>query len=175
MAEKPIPVTEEPDFFGNCCTVGVIGSHDFALYVHQRVYQQLETFSAESTAKERACILLGEWYCHGKKEWLVISHMLPATQTIATAESVTFTAQTWQEIHKQRNACFGDKKIVGWHHTHPGYGVELSAGDRFIHENFFSSPFQVAYVIDPLQNRRCFYGWKNHTLQPLSGYYVYSE
>ncbi len=29
--------------------------------------------------------------------------------------------------------------IVGWYHSHPGFGVEFSDMDMFIQKNFFSS------------------------------------
>jgi hypothetical protein len=41
-------------------------------------------------------------------------------------------------------------QIVGWYHSHPGYGVEFSEMDVFIQKNFFSSPTQVGLVTDPL-------------------------
>jgi hypothetical protein len=41
-------------------------------------------------------------------------------------------------------------QIVGWYHSHPGFGVEFSEMDLFIHRNFFPGPGQIAYVTDPL-------------------------
>ena len=35
-------------------------------------------------------------------------------------------------------------KIVGWYHTHPGFGVEFSEMDLFIQQNFFGGPAQIA-------------------------------
>lgn len=34
-------------------------------------------------------------------------------------------------------------------------------------------PFQVAYVIDPVQNQRGFFQWKNGRIEKLKGYYIY--
>lgn len=39
---------------------------------------------------------------------------------------------------------------VGWFHTHPGHSPYLSNTDINMHEGFFTQPFQVALVIDPL-------------------------
>ena len=38
---------------------------------------------------------------------------------------------------KKVKAEYPDKKIVGWQHTHPGYGIFLSSYDIFIQENFY--------------------------------------
>ena len=45
----------------------------------------------------------------------------------------------------------------------------------FIQENFFNLPFQVAYVIDPIQNLRGFFQWKNGRIEKLKGYYIYDD
>ena len=36
-------------------------------------------------------------------------------------------------------------------------------------------PFQVAYVIDPVQNLRGFFQWKNGKIEKLKGFYIYDE
>lgn len=63
---------------------------------------------------------------------------------------VTFTHETWNQIHSALDRDYPDLQIVGWYHTHPGFGVEFSAMDRFIQENFFSGRAQVAFLSDPL-------------------------
>ncbi len=62
---------------------------------------------------------------------------------------VTFTQDTWEHIYKIKDRDYPDARIVGWYHSHPGFGVFLSDHDTFIHKNFFSSPQQVAWVYDP--------------------------
>jgi proteasome lid subunit RPN8/RPN11 len=62
---------------------------------------------------------------------------------------VTFTQETWNTIHQEKDAKYPDEKIVGWYHSHPGFGVFLSDHDLFIHKNFFSQPGQLAWVFDP--------------------------
>src|SRR6202047_4465834 len=72
---------------------------------------------------------------------------------------VTFTQDTWEHIYKIKDAEFPDERIVGWYHSHPGFGVFLSDHDTFIHRNFFSSPGQVAWVFDPHSDEEgCFGG-----------------
>jgi proteasome lid subunit RPN8/RPN11 len=63
---------------------------------------------------------------------------------------VTFTQETWNVIHRTLEHDYPKLKIVGWYHTHPGFGVEFSEMDLFIQRNFFSSPTQLALVTDPL-------------------------
>jgi proteasome lid subunit RPN8/RPN11 len=63
---------------------------------------------------------------------------------------VTFTQQTWIGIHDKLEKEYPNLQIVGWYHSHPGFGVEFSEMDLFIQSNFFPSPVQIALVVDPL-------------------------
>lgn len=63
---------------------------------------------------------------------------------------VTFTQETWNTIHKTMERRYPKLQIVGWYHSHPGFGVEFSEMDEFIQQNFFPSSTQFALVTDPL-------------------------
>ena len=82
---------------------------------------------------------------------------------------VTFTQDTWEHIYKIKDEQFPDKKIVGWYHSHPGFGVFLSEHDLFIQENFFSSPQQVAWVYDPHTDEEGCFGWVAGKTEKLNG------
>ena len=81
---------------------------------------------------------------------------------------VTSTQDTWEHIYKIKDRDYPDGRIVGWYHSHPGFGVFLSDHDTFIHKNFFSSPNQVAWVFDPHSDEEGCFGWKNGRLERLS-------
>jgi proteasome lid subunit RPN8/RPN11 len=49
--------------------------------------------------------------------------------------------------------------MVGWYHTHPGFGIFLSGMDLFIHQNFFTQIWHVAYVLDPRARTSGFFCW----------------
>lgn len=63
---------------------------------------------------------------------------------------VTYTQETWNAVHATLERDYPQLSIVGWYHSHPGFGVEFSDMDRFIQQNFFSGPCQVGFVTDPL-------------------------
>lgn len=65
--------------------------------------------------------------------------------------------------------------IVGWFHTHPGFGVFLSNFDKEQHLRFFSDPWQVAYVMDTQGNERAVYHSIDGEWFQLGGYYVLRE
>jgi len=72
---------------------------------------------------------------------------------------VTFTQETWNHIHHEKEEKYPEKSIIGWYHTHPGFGVFLSEHDLFIHNNFFSDPGHIAWVFDPNSDEEGCFGW----------------
>lgn len=159
----------------NFLTFGEIENDDVKVYIKQDVYKALEKLAASDTSKELGSIILGE-YCqeHGKTH-VIISQYIEAKYTDASASTLTFTHETWDYVHSEHEKRYPDEKIIGWQHTHPNYGIFLSNYDMFIQENFFNLPFQVAYVIDPIQNLRGFFQWKNGRVEKLKGYYIYDD
>lgn len=64
------------------------------------------------------------------------------------------------------------EEILGWVHTHPGFGVFLSKLDREQHQRFFPKPWQVAYVMDTQGSERAAYRVVDGEWSRLDGYYV---
>ena len=159
----------------NFLAFGEIENDDVKVYIKQDVYKALEKYALVDTDHERGTIILGDYYEELGKTHVVISNYIEARYTDASASTLTFMHETWDYVHKEQDAKYPDKKIVGWQHTHPSYGIFLSNYDLFIHENFFNLPFQVAYVIDPIQNLRGFFQWKNGKIEKLKGFYIYDD
>ncbi|MDE6128682.1 MAG: LysM peptidoglycan-binding domain-containing protein, partial [Lachnospiraceae bacterium] len=145
------------------------------VYIKQEVYKALEEYASSDTAHELGTIILGNYSDALGKMNVVVSEFIYAKYTDASASALTFTHETWDYVHKEHANNHPDTKIVGWQHTHPGYGIFLSNYDMFIQENFFNLPFQVAYVIDPVQHIRGFFQWKNGKVEKLKGFYIYDE
>jgi len=85
---------------------------------------------------------------------------------------VTFTQDTWEHIYKIKDRDYPDDRIVGWYHSHPGFGVFLSDHDTFIHRNFFSSAQQVAWVYDPHSDEEGCFGWVGERLERLANFSI---
>lgn len=85
--------------------------------------------------------------------------VIPALKASATQINLTFTHEVWEQILEEADSKFPDYSIVGWYHTHPGFGVFLSEYDRFIQDNFFNQKGQLALVVDPVSGNK---GWFAH-------------
>jgi proteasome lid subunit RPN8/RPN11 len=119
---------------------------------------------ARSGSKTEVCgVLIGS----EERGALTIVACIAGLNAAQAGTHVTFTQDTWQHIYKTKDAKYPDHRIVGWYHSHPGFGVFLSEHDTFIHKNFFSSPFQVAWVYDPLSDEEGCFGWAEKRLERL--------
>lgn len=159
----------------NILAIGEIKCDDVRVYIKQNVYKKLEKLAASDVTKELGSVILGDyWHAEGNTH-VIVSDYIEAKYTNASAVTLKFTHDTWEYIHKIHDKLYPDKRIIGWQHTHPSYGIFLSNYDMFIQENFFNLPFQIAYVIDPVQKLRGFFQWKAGRVEKLKGFYIYDD
>src|SRR5262245_25582199 len=119
---------------------------------------------ARSNSKTEVCgVLIGEENGNGMK----ITARIAGLNAAQAGTYVTFTQDTWEHIYKIKDKEYPDARIVGWYHSHPGFGVFLSDHDTFIHKNFFSAPLQVAWVYDPHTDEEGCFGWSGERLERL--------
>lgn len=120
---------------------------------------------ARSCSKTEVCgVLIGSH----EKNGLAIEACIAGLNAAQAGTHVTFTQDTWEHIYKTKDREYPEQRIVGWYHSHPGFGVFLSDHDTFIHKNFFSSPLQVAWVYDPHSDEEGCFGWAGERIERLS-------
>jgi proteasome lid subunit RPN8/RPN11 len=121
---------------------------------------------ARSSMKAEVCgVLIGT----AENERTAVEACIAGINAAQGGTHVTFTQDTWEHIYKIKDREFPDDKIVGWYHSHPGFGVFLSEHDMFIQENFFSGTHQIAWVYDPHTDEEGCFGWINGKVEKLSG------
>lgn len=141
--------------------VGSIPDACPVICLSEPVLEQILDYSDNCLDVETGGFLLG-WRCMDPRfgrEFLTIQQFEPATSTSGGIDSLTFTHATWSNLHDAIESQFPDLEILGWHHTHPGFGIFLSRHDEFIHRNFFDSRWHVAMVVDPRRGELGFFQW----------------
>jgi len=128
----------------------------------------------QNTSCEQAGVLVGTVTTGQDRAVVCVEAAVPAAHTEASRSRVTFTHDSWNQIYQVIDSQYPDKQIVGWYHTHPGFGIFLSEYDLFIHRNFFNAPWQIAYVIDPLSQESGCFGWKGGNIARTASYNIYS-
>lgn len=164
-----------PELPQNIVPVGERVFDDKNIYIHQKVYAQIHKFAANKTENEHGGILVGRILNEMGKENTIIEGFIEAKHNTATPTTLTFTHETWEYFHYEIDKKFKNKKIVGWIHTHPNFGIFLSENDKFIQQNFFTDVNQVAYVVDPIQNEEGFFFWVDEKLERCPGFYLFDR
>ena len=120
---------------------------------------------ARTSMKAEVCgVLIG----NTEQERMTVEACIAGINAAQGGAHVTFTQDTWEHIYKIKDKDFPEHKIVGWYHSHPGFGVFLSEHDLFIQQNFFSNPQQVAWVFDPHTDEDGCFGWIGGKIEKLS-------
>jgi proteasome lid subunit RPN8/RPN11 len=121
--------------------------------VDRAAYADLIAHAKESLEAEICGVLAGSVCEDDQGVFLHVAAMIPGTAAGQGATHVTFTQDTWNHIHETLEKNHPKLQILGWYHSHPGFGVEFSEMDLFIQRNFFPNPTQIALVIDPLSGK----------------------
>lgn len=118
--------------------------------------------------REVGGVLYGRLPRVGSEDRMQFPLIVGAIEALRASEqrsSLTFTQDAWAIIHEKLDEISPKSKheqgyeIVGWYHSHPGFGIFLSGHDMFIQENFFANPRQFALVVDPLANTEGVFIW----------------
>ncbi len=125
---------------------------DVALRIamERRAYADLIAHAKESLDVEVCGVLAGQVCEDSEGIFIRVDAAIRGAAASQASTHVTFTQATWTSIHQTLERDYPKLSIVGWYHTHPGFGVEFSDMDLFIQKNFFSAPTQIALVTDPL-------------------------
>jgi proteasome lid subunit RPN8/RPN11 len=130
------------------------------LQIDAEVAREIRQHARSSMSQEICGALIGT----AETGHIIISARIEGKNASQGGAHVTFTQDTWDYIYKVKDAKFAGYKIVGWYHSHPGFGVFLSEYDLFIHQNFFNAPHQIAWVFDPHSDEEGCFGWKGEKI-----------
>jgi proteasome lid subunit RPN8/RPN11 len=155
ISEKPFPALPE-----------------YRIAISGQAYHSILQHANENRSIEICGILIGDFYKDSEGPFLEISHIINGKYADNQAGHVTFTHQTWEFINHEKDEKFPNKKIVGWYHTHPDFGIFLSDQDIFIHRNFFEKSWQVAFVFDPIREEEGFFIWKKGLPEKTRHYWL---
>ncbi len=152
--------------------VGSPGSHARVLF-REGLYIELDEFAQEHQDREHGGVLLGIRRRPEGSQYdeILINGFIPFPQRYHLRRLRLGVAEM-AEMRMKQEAHYPELQIVGWIHTHPGFGTFLSQSDRQQHLEFFPEPWQVALVVDPQNMARGLYQFVENEPHQLSGYYL---
>ncbi|MEC9092104.1 MAG: Mov34/MPN/PAD-1 family protein [Planctomycetota bacterium] len=181
LEESEREVKLRPDQDGHCVVVPVYDPVDLDLpvFVALEVMQEMESHAQDDTTVELGGVILGGQHEDGNGDpFVVVTESLRAEHYESTKGSFKFTHETWQAFTRQREQFSKELQMVGWYHTHPGWGVFLSGMDMFICDHFFNRPLDLALVIDPCRNDRGWFHWipgAEQCIGRIGGFYLFDH
>jgi proteasome lid subunit RPN8/RPN11 len=132
----------------------------YQVLIRRSVLNDIRAHARGNPEVEVCGVMVGTVYDDGIAPWGFVAANIRGNYASGRNAQVTFTSQTWTDIHQQMEARFPKQRILGWYHSHPGFGIFLSEMDVFIHENFFAASSQVAFVDDPKSGDRGLFVWR---------------
>ncbi len=122
------------------------------VFISQDTLQRIREYASSDTSSELGGVLVGR-IARASRRWFVeIRDFIPASKGVSRRASFEFTNEAQAQIHDELTTRFPDQKVVGWFHTHPGYGVFLSSADQFIDAHYFNDKHHIAMVLDPTKD-----------------------
>lgn len=146
--------------------------HEFRVFLTEAAFDRAVARGDRDTTREIGGVLVGELLRDDAGPYLRIDATIDALHAEEKGAELTFTHATWEHIHKEMDSRHRDKRVVGWYHTHPGFGVFLSDRDQFIHRSFFNLPFQVAFVYDPKSHDHGMFAWHDNEVWRARRYWI---
>lgn len=129
--------------------------------IRQSVLNEIHRHGQSRTDVEVCGVLIGNGYQDTDGAFVYVEASIRGEHAGNQLAQVTFTSETWCHIQDIMDREHVGQRIVGWYHTHPGFGIFLSPMDLFIHENFFGGPEQLALVYDPLGGDEGVFVWRD--------------
>ncbi len=124
---------DQPDIFIEEEAFGAMVNH-----CHSLLDEQLEALG----------FLIGDKYRWNNRTFTVVRDVI-TDELDTTAVSVRFSDAAFEGLFHQLDELDYDYLLVGWYHSHPGYGCYMSSTDLDTQARMFSSAHQSAVVIDP--------------------------
>jgi proteasome lid subunit RPN8/RPN11 len=165
------PPTAEPGKY-KCKKFGSVNDDDHLIFVESSILRKIIEYSRTDKRRELGGVLIGNFRVWENRQFITIEEYIEARLGESRSASFKFTHESWHEIQLIKEQKFPDQPLVGWHHTHPTFGIFLSGMDLFIHQGFFNLPWQVALVVDPCNDTLGFFQWKKGAITTCGFYTV---
>lgn len=151
--------------------------HRRKIYVEDYVYTYLYQYGKSRGCTEKVAALVGRQIEIEGEEILMICGAIQGKDAKEENGTLTFSAATWEYVGSQMDKYFQGMTLVGWVHCQPGFGAFLMSKDEAFHKLYFQEPWQVLFVVDPVDRLDTFYIYNEEAdvLQQAKGYFVYYE
>jgi len=164
----------------NIKQIGSIGN-GLRIYMEDYVCTFLHQYATGGGYDERLAYLVGRHMLIGGQSFLFISGAMYGMYTDQTEGLLRFSQKSAEYAETMLEEHFPGQEIVGWMQSQPSYGTYLNQHYASYHIREFTKPYQVLFVMDPLERVNAFYVANPNAVTPadrltdVSGYFIYYE
>lgn len=133
--------------------------YDFRIFIDEDAFDRI--CNSANNTREVGGILVGDVLRDENGPYVRVDDIIEALHAEEGGTELTITHATWNHIHEQMDSTHSGKRILGWYHTHPNFGIFLSERDQFIQQSFFNLSFQIALVYDPVRRVHGVFSWRD--------------
>ena len=144
--------------------------YDFRIFIDEAAFDRICN-NADNT-REVGGILVGDVVRDKNGPYVRVDDIIEALHAEESGTELTITHATWNHIHEQMDSTHKGKRILGWYHTHPNFGIFLSERDKFIQQSFFNLAFQIALVYDPVRKVHGVFSWRDDKPWRVRQYWI---
>ncbi len=149
------------------------------VYIRENVLAEMAKRAKDAGDFEVGGFYLGGLHHYEGRRYVDITTQIPALKAESARAQLTFSNEAQKALHEAMDRQSAGKLVLGWYHTHPGYGVFLSGYDLFIHKNFYARDYHTAIVIDPYAEAPVrqvgVFVWENEQVSRPYGLVVYGD
>jgi proteasome lid subunit RPN8/RPN11 len=152
---------------------------ELRVYIRDDVLKAMHKRAREAGDYEVGGFYLGGLHRYEGRRYVDITVQVPAFKAESARAQLTFSNDAQKQFHEIMEKEHAGELVLGWYHTHPGYGVFLSSYDMFIHQNFYAREYHTAIVIDPHASGPVrdvgVFVWENSKISRPYGLIVYGK
>jgi len=152
-----------------------LGRQDPEVFIEADTRRRIRRHLRRDPTRELGGLLCGEAFEDAERGLVlvVVWAAVRAEHADAGPAHVRYNEKSWASIARQRRRLDPAWTIVGNYHSHPGIGVFMSSTDLANQAAFFTEAWQLALVIDPVQEEEGL--WAGPRGIRLDGYHVFSR
>jgi len=123
----------------------------FELYISKLAAEKMtnHAYRLGKTQKEALGFILGD-VCRSEGREFVMGRDIVTSSLISSSNRVSFDRESLPHLFSELDSSGFDYVIIGWYHSHPGYGCFMSKVDINTQLTMFSESYHSAVVVDPI-------------------------
>ena len=147
------------------------------IYMEDYVCTYLRQYAESGGVTEKIAFLVGKYMIIDGHPYVFINGVVQGKHSEYADNMESFTDASYDHAREEIGKYFDGCEIVGWMQSQPGYGVHLNPAYADYHMNSFTRPYQLLFVMDPIEKLNLFYAWNPEMtgIGEVGGYFIYYD